>query len=107
MLKLHEDYGDSENFVLSIRDVGKLLQMSYAVVYYSVQGRTLRNRVVLWDVSKSRHELHQHMSLRHFIMATQRAADPALLSITSPEQEEAFLRGCNRGSKRDVNGTFC
>ena len=80
--------------------------MSYAVVYYSVQGRTLRHRVVLWDVFKSKQELHQHMSLRHFIMATQRAADPALLSIASPEQEEGVLRAV-RGKKRDVNGRFC
>ena len=63
--------------------------------------------MIPWDVFRSKQELHQHMTLRHFIMATQRAADPAMLSIASPEQEEAFLRGCNRGAKRDVNGRFC
>ena len=81
--------------------------MSYAVVYYSVQGKTLRHRVVRWDVFKARQELHQHMSLQRFIMATQRAADPVLLSLASPEQEETFLRGGGRGSKRDSGGRFC
>jgi len=106
VLRIHAGYGDGDNFVVPLSEVGGALQKSYAVACYCAQGRAIRNqRVVLWDTMKRGDQLHEHLTLRHFIMAAQRVEDPAMLSIAAPKQKEAFLRG-DRGQKRDHGGRF-
>ena len=69
-----------------------MMQMAYAVVYYNVQGRTIRDHVILFDLD------HQYLTLRHFVMGIARVDEPGRLHhLATREQQLAFL---GRGPKR-------
>ena len=90
-------YGEGDNFNLPLGDLGKHFTVAHAVTYYKAQGRTIRDqKVVLWDLITGRSELHEHVTLRHFIISVQRVKDPAQLCIASPAQHHIFSRGQKR-----------
>ena len=104
VLRIDPQYGEGDNFSLSLDDLGKNFALAHAVTYYKAQGRTIRDqKVVLWDLLTARHELHEHVRLWHFIMGVQRVTDPAALRrfpgaaphlLARPEAE-----GRRRGSR--------
>ena len=53
----------------------KNLRLSFAICYFSVQGRTLRDRTRLWDTD------HKCFSTRHLAMAIGRVTKPEDLDI--------------------------
>jgi len=96
VLRIDSQYGDGDNFTLSLEELGKHFVMAYAVTYHKAQGRTIREqKVVLWDLITGQNGLHPHITMRHFIMGIQRVARPEQLCIASPEHHRIF-----RGQKR-------
>ena len=56
-------------------------------VYYTAQGRTLRDQnVLLLDVSG------KYFTLRHFIVGVSRATAGSWLSIATTEQQQQYMR---------------
>jgi hypothetical protein len=100
VLRIDEQYGQGDNFTVTLEELGKHFILAYAVTYYKAQGRTIRDKkVVLWDLIGSRYELHPHITMRHFIMGVQRVTRPEQLCIASPDQHIIFQRGQKRKSE--------
>ena len=81
VLRRHPAYGEAENFALSLSRVGELMQMAYAVVYYSVQGRTIRDHVILFNLD------HQYLTLRRFAKWTGLAMARLLAAIRARDAD--------------------
>ena len=96
VLRIDSQYGEGDNFALSLEDLGKHFVMAYAVTYYKAQGRTIKDqKAVLRDLITHRGELHAHSNLRHY-MGLQRVARPEQLCVASPAHHQIFARGQKR-----------
>ena len=64
----------------------KILRLQHALVYASIQGRTMRQKhVCLLNTA------HRHFTVRHLIVATSRATHGAFVHVSAAEKEEGFL----------------
>jgi len=78
---------DSRNSTLSLEDAASLMRPTHCLVYYTAQGRTLRDKnVLLLDVTA------RYFTLRHFIVGVSRATAGARLSIATAKQQEELMR---------------
>ena len=76
-----------QNFTFSLEDVASLMRPTDCLVYYTAQGRTLRDKnVLLLDVNA------RYFTLRHFIVGVSRATAGARLSIASVQQQDELMR---------------
>jgi hypothetical protein len=64
----------------------KILRLQHALVYASIQGRTMRQKHVCLLNTE-----HQHFTVRHLIVAVSRATHGAFVHVAAAEQEESFL----------------
>ena len=93
VLKMSPEYADDpQNFSMPTASLARSFRMAYAVVYLTVQGRTIgEGSVILWDTLRPSGRVHRYLTLRHFIVGLQRGREPRQLKIASFEQEKAFL----------------
>ena len=64
----------------------RILRLQHALVYASIQGRTMRQKhICLLNTS------HEHFTVRHLIVATSRATHGLYVHVASAEQEEQLL----------------
>ena len=71
----------------SLEDAASLMRPAHCLVYYTAQGRTLRDKnVLLLDVTA------RYFTLRHFVVGVSRATAGARLSIATAKQQEELMR---------------
>ena len=76
-----------QQFTPSIEDVACLMRPTHCLVYYTAQGRTLRDKnVLLLDVDARR------FTLRHFIVGVSRATTGSRLNIATSKQQAELMR---------------
>ena len=78
-------------------NIPKLLRLTHAMCYFTVQGRTLRNkRILLVDAE------HRHFQRRSLIVGLSRATHASLVHVASAEDEERVTgrRRMNIGSSK-------
>ena len=78
-------HGEAKNFALSLSKLGELMRMAHALVYYNVQGWTIRDHVILFNLDR------QYLTMRHFAMGIERVDEPGGLRLATREQQLAFL----------------
>ena len=82
-----EEEEEEEILSLSLEETAALMRPTHCLVYYTAQGRTLRDKnVLLLDVSA------RYFTLRHFIVGVSRATSGARLSVASVQQQDELMR---------------
>jgi hypothetical protein len=74
------------DIALTHEEASSWLRLRYACCYYPIQGRTLREPLLLLDSGG------QHFTLRHLIVGLSRVTCGSLVHLPTPQQEAAFLR---------------
>ena len=78
---------EQEELTLSFEDTASLMRPTHCLVYYTAQGRTLRDKnVLLLDVTA------RYFTLRHLIVGLSRATAGVLLSVATHMQQEELMR---------------
>ena len=78
---------EEEILSFSLEETATLMRPTHCLVYYTAQGRTLRDKnVLLLDVSA------RYFTLRHFIVGVSRATSGDRLSIASVQQQDELMR---------------
>ena len=76
-----------EDINLSLEDTAALMRPTHCIVYYTAQGRTLRDKnVLLLDVA------NKYFTLRHFIVGVSHATAGTRLRIATTEQQQQFMK---------------
>ena len=89
-LQMREEYctaekGD-EKVEIEIQDMCSQLRLTHAMCYYTIQGRTIKNRdIVLLDTN------HPHFTVRSLIVALSRVEDSKYLHIGDCNSEAMFV----------------
>jgi hypothetical protein len=81
------DYGGGEEIVLSQEEASLYLRLRYAMCYFTVQGRTFGDHILLLDKHSP------HFSVRHLIVGLSRVTAGRLAHIPTRAQEQEFLKG--------------
>ena len=101
-LTMHEEYrhgADDEEVAIPLEEACSQLRLAHAMCYYTVQGRTIRDRhIVLLDTD------HQHFTTRSLIVALSRATHGRFLHVGDSTSEGLFGRErvvkCGRSVKK-------
>ena len=80
------EYGGGEEIVLNHEDASRYLRLRYAMCYFTVQGRTFRDHILLLD------KLSPQFSVRHLIVGLSRVTAGRLAHIPSRAQELKFVQ---------------
>ena len=84
--KLLEVQKLEDGIELTLEETSRWLRLSYAVCYYSIQGRTIKNRsILLLDTG------HMYYTVRNLIVGISRASRGSQVMIPSRECERRFL----------------
>ena len=74
------------NIELTYEEASRWLRLGYAYTYYSIQGRTIRDRtIILLDTNS------QHFNVRNLIVGISRAPLGSQIKIPTQKQEMAFM----------------
>jgi len=77
-----------DNIKLTHEETSRWLRLGYAYTYYSIQGRTIRDRTILLLDSTSK-----HFTVRNLIVGISRAPLGSQIKIPSVQEEEDFMHG--------------
>jgi hypothetical protein len=77
-----------DNIKLTYEEASRWLRLGYAYTYYSIQGRTIRDRTILLLDSTSK-----HFTVRNLIVGISRAPRGSQIKIPSVQEEEDFVHG--------------
>ena len=79
------DYGGGDDIALNFEDASRYLRLRYAMCYFTVQGRTFRDHILMLDKHSP------HFSVRHLIVGLSRVTAGGLAHIPTRKQEADFL----------------
>jgi GTPase SAR1 family protein len=79
------EYGGGDPIALNFEDASRYLRLRYAMCYFTVQGRTFKDHILLLDKQSP------HFSVRHLIVGLSRVTAGRLAHIPTRTQEEKFL----------------
>ena len=79
------EYGGGEEITLNFEDASRYLRLRYAMCYFTVQGRTFRDHILLLDKHSP------NFTVRHLIVGLSRVTAGRLAHIPTGKQERAFL----------------
>ena len=79
------EYGGGQEIVLTHEDASRYLRLRSAMCYFTVQGRTFGDHILLLD------KLSPHFSVRHLIVGLSRVMAGHLVHIPTRAQEKEFL----------------
>ena len=85
------EYGGGDPIVLNFEDASRYLRLRYAMCYFTVQGRTFRDHILLLDKQSPR------FSVRHLIVGLSRVTAGRLAHIPTRTQEQKFLENLRAG----------
>jgi hypothetical protein len=78
---------DEDDIVLTYAELSRWLRLGYAYTYYSIQGRTIRDRTLLLLDNNSK-----HFTVRNLIVGISRAPLGSQIKIPSLREEGAFMQ---------------
>ena len=81
VLRMKPEYGDEE-IEVPLEEIPYLLRLTHAMCYYTIQGRTIRDRhILLFDTG------HPHFSRRTLIVGLSRATHGKNVHVVTDETE--------------------
>ena len=91
------DVRSGDVYKLTHARCAELLRPQHALVYASIQGRTMRDKhITLMDLS------HEHMSMRDLITAMSRPTRGEFLHFMSDDEQTKILKDCSELSEEDL-----
>ena len=93
----NSDKRNGDTYKLSYKRAGEILRPQHALVYASIQGRTMRNQHIgLLDLE------NRHFTMRDLITAMSRPTHGKFLHFMTAEQDVNFMADCERVQGADL-----
>ena len=86
VVHLAAEFGGSDEIALSHEEASRFLRLRYAVCYFTIQGRTLRDQHILLLDGRSR-----HFTVRNLIVGLSRVTAGLFAHVATRQQEKEFL----------------